>query len=143
MKTYWIHDMTRKVRSRKNRIKPASRRSKKKSDHDDNVPMNNPQELTQSQVGVGNFTQESVVSNLYMLQPWRVYPTTSQFTQFQVGVGNFTQESVVSNPYILQSWGVYPPAQQFTQSQVMLELPHNGECIGLRRHNNLQIDTLW
>ena len=52
---------TRKGRPRKNRIKPTSKKSKKKSDHDGNVPMSNAsqnqtKQFTQSQVGVGTFT---------------------------------------------------------------------------------------
>jgi len=62
-----------KRRPRKNKIKPASRQSKKKSDHNENVLMRNTsqnqaQQFTQTQVGVETFTQESVVSNPYMLQ---------------------------------------------------------------------------
>jgi len=48
---------SRKGRLRKNRIKPAGRQSKKKSDHDGNI------------------------SNPYMLQSWGVHPPTQQFTQ--------------------------------------------------------------
>ena len=81
---------SRKGRPKKNRIKPASRQSKKKSDRDGNV------------------------SNPYMLQSWGVYPLTQQLTQSQVGVGTSPQESMISNPYILQPnmvqpWRVYRP----------------------------------
>jgi len=58
-------------------------------------------------VGVGNFTQESAVSNSYMLQPWGVYPPAQQFTQSQVGVGTSTQ------PNMVQPWRMYrPPSAQ-------------------------------
>jgi len=81
---------SRKGRPRKNRIKPAIRQRKKKSDHDGNV------------------------LSPYMLQSWGVYPLTQQLTQSQVGVGTSPQESMISNPYILQPnmvqpWGVYRP----------------------------------
>ena len=64
------------------------------------------QQFTQSQVHVKTSTQESVISNPYMLQPnmiqpWGVYRLTTQFTQSQVAVGTFNKEGIVSNPYIL------------------------------------------
>jgi len=63
----------------------------------------------ESQNQAQQFTQESMISNPYMLQLWRVYPPA---LQSQVGVGTSTQESVISNPYMLQSHMI-PPLVMF------------------------------
>ena len=68
------------------------------------------QQFTQSQVDVGTFPQESMISNPYILQPNMVQPWGLYRPAQQVVVRTSNQEGVVSNSYMLQPWGVYPQA---------------------------------